>query len=343
MYSPLILSLLGTLIALSLLRPLAVHIGLLDLPSTRKQHHGSIPLIGGLAIFSGIAIILITFQHITHNQLTYLFCSACIVLLGGIDDKYDVPANFRLAAQAGITLILCISSDLYISSFGNLLGLGSINLGWLSLPITLLAVIGAINAFNMLDGIDGLVGTSALISFGSLAILFFFGGQDKALILCLIFIAALLPYLANNLTIFPFKRKIFMGDAGSMLIGLTIVWLLILGSQRDVSTFRPVTALWIIAIPLMDMTSVMLRRMHQGHSPFRADRDHIHHRLMSNGFSPNKTLLIITIASLLLVSIGLVGEWLKMPDFLMFIGFLVLFLYYHYSIIRTQTSVKDRT
>ncbi len=329
----LLLVFLSSLITIVLFKSIAISIGLLDIPNSRKTHQGSIPVIGGLAIFVGIAVSLITSKGVTSHRLIYLICSTAIVLLGVLDDKYNLPVKPKLIAQALITLLLCLVTNLYIQNCGNILGFGNIDAGVFKYVITLLAVIGSVNAFNMMDGIDGLLGSMALVSFSSLALLFFFSDNEKAMMLSLIFIAALLPYLANNLVIPPFRQKIFMGDAGSMLIGFTVVWLLMQGSQHPtINSFQPVTALWIIAIPLMDMAAIMIRRMRKGQSPFQADRDHLHHIFMRAGFSPRQTLSIITLVSIIFTSIGLLGEWLNIPEFIMFTSFLGLFVLYSYGL-----------
>ena len=134
----------------------------------------------------------------------------------------------------------------------------------------------------------------------------------------------------------PFKHKIFMGDAGSMLIGFNVIWLLIYGSQSmaDINqiSFTPVTALYIIAIPLMDMVAIMARRIRKGQSPFIADRDHLHHVFMRAGFSSTATLIIITVIAVILALIGIAGNLLVVPDYIMFVFFLLIFSIYNYLI-----------
>ena len=313
------------------LRPLAEKIGLLDIPGGRKEHRGNIPLIGGFAIFAGISLSLAVNQELTTHQVTYLFCAAAIVILGVVDDLYTLTARFRLLCQTGVAIVMCLGAGLYLRSFGNLFGLGEIETGLFGYFLLPLAVIGVINAFNMIDGIDGLVGVNSIISFSALAILFGQAGQRNELLITLIFIAALIPYLVFNLKIPPIRVKIFMGDAGSMLIGLTLAWLLLHGTQGivDPQSFRPVTALWIIALPLIDMTSIIIRRLNKGLSPFAADREHLHHIFIKAGFSNRKTLLAISALSVVFSGIGLLGEWLQVPESTMFSYFLLLFVLYH--------------
>lgn len=122
-----------------------------------------------------------------------------------------------------------------------------------------------------------------------------------------------------------------MGDAGSMFIGLTVVWLLAMGSQTTETTtvaFTTVTALWLIAVPLIDMTGVMVRRIKKGQSPFKPDRDHLHHIFMRAGFSSREALIIITLVSAVITAIGIGLTYYGLPEWTSLVGFLVLFSIY---------------
>ncbi len=181
-------------------------------------------------------------------------------------------------------------------------GLGDVNLGFIGIFFTYFAIVVAINAFNMIDGIDGLIGCLSLNTFTSIAILFLMSGNTEYVSYPLIIAAAILPYLMYNLGIFKSEtKKIFMGDAGSMFIGLSVIWLLCMGTQGDDTSFRPVTALWVCAIPLMDMLAIVVRRVRNGKSPFKPDRDHLHHILQRVGFNPRQTLIIISTSSVALL------------------------------------------
>ncbi len=119
-----------------------------------------------------------------------------------------------------------------------------------------------------------------------------------------------------------------MGDAGSMFMGLTVIWLLTLGTQGETASFHPVTALWIIAIPLMDMFAIMFRRIRNGASPFKADNGHLHHILMKLGFSSRKTLLLISFLAIIISAIGIVAEIYHVSESLMLGWYFVLFIAY---------------
>ena len=182
----------------------------------------------------------------------------------------------------------------------------------------------------MVDGIDGLVGSLSLNTFTAVAVLFLMDGNTSYLSYPLIIATATIPYLLFNLGVFPKRtKKIFMGDAGSMFIGLSVIWLLTMGTQGENASFRPVTALWICAIPLMDMLAIVMRRYRKGKSPFKPDRDHLHHILQRAGFSSKQTLLIITVVAVLMSCIGLLGELYSVPEWIELAAFIVIFVLYN--------------
>lgn len=176
---------------------------------------------------------------------------------------------FRTGVQAVVAIIMMVFANLKIDSLGHAFGPWELTLGPFSYVLTLFAVWGAVNAFNMVDGIDGLLGGLSCVSFGALGILFALSGNSGLAFWCFTFIAAILPYICFNLGLFGRRFKVFMGDAGSTLIGFTIIWLLTSASQGgEPHAINAVTALWIIAIPLMDMVAIMYRRLRKGMSPF---------------------------------------------------------------------------
>jgi UDP-GlcNAc:undecaprenyl-phosphate GlcNAc-1-phosphate transferase len=194
----------------------------------------------------------------------------------------------------------------------------------------------------MIDGIDGLIGSLSINTFTSIAILFIMSGQTDYLSYPLILATATLPYLIFNLGIteklFNKKtKKIFMGDAGSMFVGLSVIWLLTMGTQGEQASFRPVTALWICAIPLMDMLAIVIRRHKNGKSPFKPDRDHLHHILQRAGLSSSQTLIVISSAAALMSVIGLVGEYFNIAESIMLLSFLAIFVIYN-LVIRKLTK-----
>jgi UDP-GlcNAc:undecaprenyl-phosphate GlcNAc-1-phosphate transferase len=231
---------------------------------------------------------------------------------------------------------MVFGAGIYIYEFGDLFLIGNIGIGGYGMIFTMLACIAAINAFNMIDGIDGLAGSMSIISISSIAILTLLAKNNADVLLPLILVVAIIPYLFYNVsTRNPNSKKIFMGDAGSMFMGLTVMWLLVLGSQTQGSqdaSFRPIAALWIIAVPLMDMFAIMIRRIRKGDSPFKADNGHLHHICMRAGLSSRQSLRVISAFSVVLALIGVAGEYFLVDEWIMLALFAALFVCYSYAL-----------
>jgi UDP-GlcNAc:undecaprenyl-phosphate GlcNAc-1-phosphate transferase len=337
--SVIIVTFIASLLAIKLFKPVAIEVGLVDKPNERKLHSGNIPLIGGIAIFLAVLFTSFFFLPNTIELRMYLIASAMMVFIGALDDKFDLRVRVRIVGQIIVASLMIYGIGSYIENLGNIFGFGDVHLGTLGVFFTYFCIIVAINAFNMVDGIDGLIGALSLNTFTALAILFILSGQTHYVSYPLIIVAAIIPYLIYNLGLFQQQtKKIFMGDAGSMFIGLSVIWLLTLGSQGENAAFRPVTALWICAIPLMDMLSIVVRRVQNGRSPFKPDRDHLHHILQRNGLTTKKTLVVITIISVFFSLMGIVGEILKINETLMLLLFFFYFVVYFFK--TKQISLK---
>ncbi|MGL6327833.1 UDP-N-acetylglucosamine--undecaprenyl-phosphate N-acetylglucosaminephosphotransferase [Aeromonas rivipollensis] len=259
---------LTALIMLFILRKVAKKINLVDRPNERKQHQGLIPLVGGISIYITLMLALWVKPELLVGSDIYVLCASVLVLMGAIDDKYDVDYRIRLVIQILISCSMIFGAGLSLKSLGGIAFGHELVLGPLGYIVTVFAVLGAINAFNMVDGIDGLLGGLTIATFGGLAYINYIDEQMLLARFCLLMMIVVLPYIILNLG-FPFgvRRKVFMGDAGSMLIGFTVIWVLLQGTQGPKAQMYPVTALWLIAIPLMDMVTIMIRRIRKGHSP----------------------------------------------------------------------------
>ena len=343
------LTFLFSLVFLFFARKIAQKVGLVDKPDSRKRHQGAVPLVGGISVFAGICFALILTSSYQPHVVLYLCCSGVLVLVGALDDRYDISVKLRAVVQAFVAIVMMSGAHHYLVSFGYILGPVELNVGPFGYLLTLFAVWAAINAFNMVDGIDGLLGGLSSVSFCALGILLYLKGQLSLAFWCFAMIAATLPYILLNLGILGRRYKVFMGDAGSTMIGFTVIWLLLETTQGENHDLRPVTALWIIAIPLMDMVAIMYRRLHKGMSPFSADRQHIHHLIMRAGFTSRQAFVLITLAAALLAAIGVIGECVSwIPEWVMMLLFLVAFSVYGYClkhawrVVRLVRRIKRR-
>ena len=338
-----LLSLIVCLILITLLTPVAVRARLVDRPTERKLHNGHVPLIGGIAIFLTMLSVLLVRPDYDLNAeiLSYLAAAGLLVGVGAIDDRYHLNVKLRMFIEAIAASIMVFGAGQWVGNLGNLLGIGELHMPfWVAYPFTLVAVFGIINAFNMVDGIDGLSGSLALVTIA--AILAFTSVSPLVSLLAPLLLGGLIAFLLCNLQLLSFMPKIFLGDAGSKLIGLTIVWLLIsiaAGDNRgSPGSIAPATALYFVGLPLFDMVATTLHRRRRGVSPFEPDRSHIHHILLDSGLSSRTTLLIILSLAVLLALLGMMLSQSGVPEVVQFALFFALYL--SYSTL-TRRSLKD--
>lgn len=311
------------------LRKAAKKIGLVDKPNARKHHKGVVPLVGGISICGAVILYLFYNPNLIPHQTLYMISIATLTIVGALDDRFDLSVKARMAVQALLSILMVNYAGIELNYLGDILMLGDIHLGSLATVVTILAVVGAINAFNMVDGIDGLLGGLSTVTFGGIGIIALMHGSIEFSQLCMLLVVTMLPYIMFNLGIFGRKRKVFMGDAGSMMIGFTAIWLLLgLSQNENQHTMRPITALWLIAIPLMDMAAIMIRRIRRGHSPFKPDREHLHHIFQRLGLSSHQTLAVICSFASLFAAFGIYGEMKDIPEPIMFFSFIACFLVY---------------
>jgi len=320
----------------------ALQLGVVDVPGGRKHHHGEIPLVGGLGMFGGLAVAALIALAIGYFQPRHVFFFAAVSLLvitGFVDDRSGLSPRRRFVLQAIAASIMVYGADIRLENFGNLFGFGDVTTGILAAPITIFAVLGVINAMNMIDGVDGLAGGVSLIALLVFAAFVAATGQlHQTLLLPLI--AMIAGFMVFNLrTPWRSRATVFMGDAGSVLLGFALAWYAVnLAQVREV--FTPITAIWILAVPLMDTTALMIRRVLKGRSPFEADREHLHHILQRAGFTPGQTVAIVYTLSLLLAGVGVAGWWLGLPEYVMFYGFMALYGLYFYGVLHAWKLMK---
>jgi UDP-GlcNAc:undecaprenyl-phosphate GlcNAc-1-phosphate transferase len=292
-------------IAIVMLRHFAVLLGLVDHPNRRKQHVGDVPLVGGLAIFMGVVAGAACYGQFHGFEKALVGTAAVLALVGALDDRFDLSVRDRLLIQAAVVLIVIAGTGVYIHTLGRIFG-HELALGWFGLPLTVVAVVGLVNAFNMMDGIDGLAGSLELVSIAAILLFAGLAPLRGVNMLLALLATASLPFLLANLGFMG--RKIFLGDAGSMLIGYVLAWVLIRMSQVPQTRLSPVNVLWCVALPVFDTLAVMYRRMRQGRSPFKPDRGHIHHILLGAGLGPRATLAALVA---LAAGIALIGAFVS--------------------------------
>jgi len=302
-------------------RTLAFQYGLVDKPSAggHKTHQDPTPYTGGIAIYISLALVVFLAGS-SGFWSTLVAFGAAVVVLGLIDDKKDIGAGVRFAVQIAVVLALVVVSDVKVQ-----------NLDALAATLfTIVCVIGVINAINMIDGLDGLSGSVISISFLGIALMMWFNGDTAGLFFVSVLIAGLLSFLLFNTGLLGAQHKVFLGDSGSTVLGFFLAWTLIVCSQQQ-GYISTVSAGWIFGLPLIDTISLIVKRSMAGKSPVASGRDHLHHRLRDAGFSVRQTVLIMAGIQVLLVGIGLLGNFVQVSDQAMFYGFVGLVLAYHFS------------
>jgi len=275
---------------------------LLDEAGTRASHKGSIPIFGGIAIFTGIIFSLLFWADIENIQ--YLLVSILIVFfVGVIDDLLELSPFKKLVGQIMATLIIIYLGDLQIDNMHGVLGIYDLPI-WIGTLFTVFVVIVIMNGFNLIDGVDGLAGGIGVISSFSFGVIALLMGQSDMAILSFTLMGALLGFLRYNF----FPSKIFMGDTGSLVVGIILSILAINSIRYGLVTESiklpnkgPLLAIVILAIPLFDSLRVFVTRIMKRRDPLSPGREHIHHALLSLGFGHNKTSFILYFFAIFLI------------------------------------------
>jgi UDP-GlcNAc:undecaprenyl-phosphate GlcNAc-1-phosphate transferase len=296
------LALAGVFILIPLLQPLATRLGLVDQPDGRKQHEQPTPMHGGLSILLVLVTTAAIFRDISSSSAWAFYLGGGLLLLVGVvDDLRDISWKWRIGAQVLAALGMVYLGGVSVHQLSDVVGVQHFALGWLAIPVTVFVVVGVINALNMADGVDGLAAGQALVSLLLFSAFALYAGSYGTAERLLAVAGAVAGFLVWNLRRPGLARaEVFLGDAGSMLLGFIIAWSAVRLSQNPAHPVSPVLGPWTIALPLIDCVSLIIRRLRQGRSPFAADREHLHHLLLDAGYSPSSIAIGGMIVSLAL-------------------------------------------
>ena len=297
--------------------PLIVYISyfknIIVVPNERSSHNQKTPYLGGLGISFGSFFVSSFFGALILSgsdlSIVLAITSALILLLtAGIkDDIIGLSPLKKIIIEVVSALIFILLTDIRIDNFYGLFGINEISV-FISYIFTIFVFIIIINSYNLIDGIDGLAASLAILI---LSILLFYFISTKMLLPILAIssmLGALVAFMRYNL--FSVKRKIFMGDGGSLVVGFTLAYLsiMVLNTSLTESSFnfphKPVFILSLFAFPLLDTLRVMILRVYNKKSPFCADKNHLHHLFLKNGFTHLKSTIFITLYSLLVIIIS---------------------------------------
>ena len=276
----------------------------MDEPGQRSSHERKIPNLGGIAMFFSIAVCASIFAYQLFDLYKFLFASLVILLYVGVmDDIVVMRAYKKLIAQIVVAALLVIGSDVRIRSLFGVFGVYELNY-FLSVIFSIVTFIILVNAYNLIDGIDGLAGVYGVICFSLFGISYYRLGEYNypLVILSTTIIGTVIGFLYYNLS--DRSKKIFMGDTGSMLLGFLLTFtsicfmdIFIVKKVQGAVFYHlntaPVMAIAIMILPIVDTLNVIIIRLAEKRSPFDADKNHIHHKLLKLGITHKRATLYI--------------------------------------------------
>lgn len=292
----------------------AVEKNLVDEPGERRSHSKSVPTLGGLGIFAGL-IFSTTFWVPFHEQpshLQYILCAFIVIfLIGAKDDIIPLTPSKKFAGQIFAAFLLVYFAKIQLTSLYGIFGIQAIP-DFVGIPLTIFTIIVIINAFNLIDGINALSGTIGCIICGTFGYWFYCMNRPDLAIIAAALAGALMAFLRYNLA-----AEIFMGDTGSLLIGLTASILAISFIQSNITYVNersvrsvPAVTVGILIIPLFDTLRVFTLRILKGNSPFNPDRTHIHHLLLDLGFSHLQATAVLGFVNLVFIAVVFELQWI---------------------------------
>ncbi|MBW1723229.1 MAG: undecaprenyl/decaprenyl-phosphate alpha-N-acetylglucosaminyl 1-phosphate transferase [Deltaproteobacteria bacterium] len=287
-FSTLILSLFITFSLIPVFRKLALRIRFLDIPDERKVHTIPTPRCGGLPMALGAMIPV--FLHPEGNEMirAILIGTGIVVFLGLIDDLKNTGYQVKLGGQTAAAFVIIFFGGLKINSLGMLLPEGAVLPDWLSVPLTLLVIVGVTNAVNLSDGLDGLAAGISMMGFALIGYLAYKSEYISIALLAFSMVGAIFGFMPYN----THPASVFMGDSGSQLLGFLAVTLSI-GLTQQGGPLSPLIPVLILGFPVLDTLAVILERITQGRSPFLADKNHFHHKLLRLGLHHEEAVMTI--------------------------------------------------
>ncbi len=287
---------------------------LMAVPDTRSMHTKKTPNLGGVGIFIAFSLSIMilgglkSFEQFQINQLLLLLAAITIMFFLGVkDDLIGISPKKKFIGQVMAAGLVILLTDVRVYSLDGLFGIWELPY-IISILISILVFVFIINAFNLIDGIDGLAGTIAIIASTVFGFFFMLQGNHLLMLISFILVGALLAFLRFN---FSEENKLFMGDSGSLFIGFLLTYQSIsfLGMNTAETIWftipnKPVLILAILSFPILDTLRVFIIRIRQKRSPFSADKNHIHHRLMCLGISHKQCTLLLALANVFVIVVA---------------------------------------
>jgi len=272
-------------------KELAIWAGAMDAPNARKVHTTPIPRMGGLAIYAGFVLAVLASIHVNQQILGLLLGGTVILVVGIIDDLQQLPARVKLLGQiaaAAVLILFDVRIEWITNPFGDMLFLD-----YLSIPITILWVVGLTNTMNLIDGLDGLAAGVSTIAAVTILLVALQQNFWIVAILTAALAGSALGFLHYNFN----PAKIFMGDTGSMFLGYMLAAVSVIGTVKSAATIALVVPIVALGLPIMDTAFAIIRRYTNGQPIFKPDKGHLHHRLLAMGMSQKQAVLLMYMIS----------------------------------------------
>jgi UDP-GlcNAc:undecaprenyl-phosphate GlcNAc-1-phosphate transferase len=324
--STLIISMFITMALIPILRGVAVRVNVMDIPNDRKIHLSPMPKIGGMAMALGTILPVALWADGDRFINSILLGAWIVVIFGAVDDFKNMDYRFKFAGQVAASLVVIFYGDLKISHLGDLLP-GNVGLpNVLAVPLTVLAIVGVTNAINLSDGLDGLAGGSSLLIFLCIGYLASNGSYLPDNHIIAVFSASMIGGILGFLRFNTYPASVFMGDAGSQLLGFLAITLS-LGLTQANTPLSVLLPLVLLGFPVLDTLTVMAERISKGNSPFVADKNHFHHKLIRIGLFHTEAVVTIYMLQAFLVGMAFVfrfqSEWFLLIFYLGFSAVIV--------------------
>lgn len=297
---------------------LAAKLGFVDAPGGRKVHDRAVPPIGGLLMIPVFAAVFVLSGFAAGGHWPLLQALALLLAVGAADDHRPVQPWIKFAAQVIAACVVVIPGGAQIETLGNLFGFGGIWLSFFSIPFSIVAMVLFINGMNLIDGVDGLAGGIGLLAFLWFILACVLKGDAALLPGLMIFAAALAGFLVHNMRT-PLRRRasVFLGDSGSLCLGVLMGWYAIKIAEFPGPTMPPISVAWIIGLPVYDECAQFYRRVKEGKHPFSADRGHLHHHFLDAGFTPGQTAAAILLIVAAMGAFGYLGSLAGIPQYVL--------------------------
>ncbi|MGC9151638.1 MAG: MraY family glycosyltransferase [Microbacter sp.] len=309
-----LISFLFGMLAFPTLLKVAVRKNMVVRPNHRTSHKGVIPNIGGVSIFSTWFFTIIFFIIPSYRLFYFIAGAYFMMLVGLVDDLIIISPNKKLLGQIIAGFFLIILSHTSFTHFHGIFGMTQIPALW-GILFTFLVFLFIVNAFNLIDGVDGLASGLGLISSLFFGVYFFLVGHTNLAVMAFALVGSLVIYFLYN--VFGGRRKIFMGDSGSLVLGYLLSLFVIQFCEMNAypnqipaylqMSAAPVVAFCVLAVPLFDTMRVIVTRLKKGNSPFHPDKNHVHHLMLSLGLSHRRVsywLMTVNVAFIVLAIIG---------------------------------------